>query len=361
MFITQDVTFQEEYRSSEVLTRDNIEVLTFDYSPIARNDLHEEQPLQSSCPEYTTPVEGQQSMCCGDQPTKQLTEEQQTLREEEQPTGPTGLGLDNELQPIICNRTEQQLQQLSWDFSFDGISDPSINSSFVNSYNQSSLTPDAIPLRRLPERINRGIPKPICEADPKCKHKYFASEPNSNSRVRYPLNNYVSTCHLSESNKSFVYQLSTVSIPNTVQEALVDSCWKDAMNEELRSLKKNTTWEITDLLVGKKFVGCKWVYKVKYKADGTVDRLKTRLVAKRYTHKYGIDYSDTFVKINTVRALLSLTANLDWPLQQFNVKNAFLHGDLTEEIYMDLPPGWSDSDVRKQKVCRLKKSLYGLN
>jgi len=116
-----------------------------------------------------------------------------------------------------------------------------MNSSSVNSHNQSSPTPDAIPPRHLPERINRGIPKPIYEADLKCKHKYSMSEPNSDSRVRYPLNNYVSTGHLSESNKSFVYQLSTVSIPNSVQEALADSRWKDAMNEELRSLKNNAT------------------------------------------------------------------------------------------------------------------------
>jgi hypothetical protein len=99
-----------------------------------------------------------------------------------------------------------------------------------------------------------------------------------------------------------------------VQEALADSRWKDAMNEELRSLKKNATWEITDLPAGKKSVGCKWVYTVKYKADGTIDRFKARLVAKGYTQKYGIDYTNTFApvaKINTVRVLLSLAANLD--------------------------------------------------
>jgi hypothetical protein len=113
-------------------------------------------------------------------------------------------------------------------------------------------------------------------------------------------------------------ELSTVFIPNTVQEALVDSRWKDAMNEELRSLKKNATWEITDLPIGKKSVGCKWVYTVKYKADGTIDCFKARLVTKGYTQKYGIDYIDTFApveKINTVRVLLSLAAYLDWPLQ----------------------------------------------
>ncbi|KAM2739807.1 hypothetical protein EV2_033888 [Malus domestica] len=263
-------------------------------------------------------------------------------------------GLDDELQPTSWNGTEQQLQQVSRDFPPCVISGPSLKSPSDNSHNQSSPTPDAPPLHHLPERINRGIPKPTYEADPKCKHKYS---------VRYPLNNYVSARHLSKSNKSFVYQLSTVSIPNNVQEALAYSCWKDAMNEELRSLKNNATWEIIDLPAGKKHVGCKWVYTVKYKADGTVNRFKARLVAKGYTQKYGIDYTDTFApvaKINIVRVLLSLAANLDWPLQQFDVKNAFLHGDLIEEIYIDLPPGWSDPDIRKQKVCRLKKSLYGL-
>ncbi|KAM1792187.1 hypothetical protein ACFX12_036067 [Malus domestica] len=69
------------------------------------------------------------------------------------------------------------------------------------------------------------------------------------------------------------------------------------MNEELKSLKKNATWEITDLPGGKKHVGCKWVYIVKYKVDGMVDRFKARLVAKRYIKKYGIDYTKTFALV----------------------------------------------------------------
>ena len=104
------------------------------------------------------------------------------------------------------------------------------DSSLNDSHNQLSSTPDGPLLCSLLERINRGIPKPTYKADPKCKTKYSVSEPTYNSRVRYPLNNYVSTCHLSESNKSFMNQLSTVYIPNSVQEALADPRWKEAMN-----------------------------------------------------------------------------------------------------------------------------------
>ena len=102
---------------------------------------------------------------------------------------------------------------------------------------------------------------------------------------------------------------------------------------------------------------------MKYKAYGSIERFKARLVAKRYTQTYGIDYTETFAlvaKINTIRVLLSLAANLDWPLQQFDVKNAFPHDELSEEVYMDLPPRCMVSEKQCQKVCELKKSLYGL-
>ena len=108
-------------------------------------------------------------------------------------------------------------------------------------------------------------------------------------------------------------------------------------------------------------MGCKWVFAVKFKSDGSLERYKASLVAKGYTQTYGVDYQETFApmaKMNTIRILLSLAVNFDWELQQFDVKNAFLHGELEEEIYMSIPAGFSGSD--ENKVCRLKKTLYGL-
>ena len=92
-------------------------------------------------------------------------------------------------------------------------------------------------------------------------------------------------------------------------------------------LQKNETWELVDLPSGKKPVGCKWVFVVKFKGDGSLERYKARLVAKGYGQTYGVDYQETFApmaKMNTIRILLSLVVNFDWELQQYDVKNAFL-------------------------------------
>ena len=100
---------------------------------------------------------------------------------------------------------------------------------------------------------------------------------------------------------------------------------------------------------------------MKHKADDSIERYKARLVAKGFTQTYGVDYQEIFApvaKMNTIRILLSCAANLDWELQQFDVKNAFLHGDLKEEVYMEIPPGFEDEKTQG-KVCKLKKALYG--
>ncbi|CAL8991331.1 unnamed protein product [Prunus brigantina] len=127
------------------------------------------------------------------------------------------------------------------------------------------------------------------------------------------------------------------------------------------ALEQNHTWTLTSLPPGKRAIGSRWVYKIKHKSDGSVERYKARLVAKGYTQTEGLDYSETFApvaKLVTVRCLLAVAAHHTWPLHQLDVQNAFLHGDLEEEVYMLPPPGLRRRG--EHLVCRPRKSLYGL-
>ncbi|KAH9324630.1 hypothetical protein KI387_004808, partial [Taxus chinensis] len=150
--------------------------------------------------------------------------------------------------------------------------------------------------------------------------------------------------------------------PSIVQEALHSKSWKDAMDYEYQSVMKNNTWQLVDLPPRKKPIGCRWIFKTKYKADGIVDKHKARLVAKGYTQKEGIDYEETFAptaKIKTIRMIFALVAWFDLKVHQMDVTSVFLNGDLQEEVYMTQPEGYVILG-REEKVCRLKKSLYGL-
>ena len=317
MFVTIDVVFHEDtmYFSSESELQGEYyqEIQTLDYDYWVSKEPEEENPISEN-QEF-----GREEVVHHE--VRDLLSNEPTEEEEISQAPPTPERLESE--------------------------DEIANTPYQSSSSENVLEPVR---KQLPHRHTRGLPK-------------LTYEPDLTSKARYPMSNYVSEHRLSKSNKSFVNQLSSVAIPNSVQEALSDPRWKAAMNEEMRSLQKNETWELVNLPPGKKSVGCRWVYTVKYKADGSIERFKARLVAKGYTQTYGIDYTETFApvaKINTVRVLLSLAANLDWPLQQFDVKNAFLHGELTEEVYMDLPPGCMATEQQCHKVCRLKKSLYGL-
>ncbi|CAL1403771.1 unnamed protein product [Linum trigynum] len=109
-------------------------------------------------------------------------------------------------------------------------------------------------------------------------------------------------------------------------------------------------------------IGSKWVYTIKVLPDGTIERHKARVVALGYTQEHGVDYNETFapaVRMSTVRTLLAVASMKNWTLSQLDVKNAFLHGDLDEVIYMEKPPGYHVG--KHGQVCRLKRSLYGLH
>ncbi|RVW89546.1 Retrovirus-related Pol polyprotein from transposon TNT 1-94 [Vitis vinifera] len=172
----------------------------------------------------------------------------------------------------------------------------------------------------------------------------------------HPIGNYVTYEGLSPSYRAFATSLDDTQVPNTIQEAFKISEWKKAVQDEIDALEKNGTWTITDLPVGKRPVGCKWIFTIKYKADGSIKRFKARLVARGFTQSYGIDYQETFApvaKLNTIRILLSLAVNQDWCLQQLDIKNAFLNGDLEEEVYMEIPPGFEGSMAKNQETGML--------
>ena len=182
----------------------------------------------------------------------------------------------------------------------------------------------------------------------------------------YPISSFLCYDKLDPDHKQFVLSITTNKLPKTYAEAVLSKEFKLAMKSEMGSLEDTGTWTVCQLLQGKHPVGCKWIHTIKYNPDGTIERHKSRLVAKGYTQLEGLDYLDTFspvAKIGTLRLLLSIAAAKDWSISQLDISNAFLNGDLDEEIYMRLPDGYEEITGKKcppNSVCKLHKSLYGL-
>lgn len=187
--------------------------------------------------------------------------------------------------------------------------------------------------------------------------------------------NAVATQSVSPDFNCFLAVIMPQTDPTSFQQAVKAPHWVEAMNMELEALEANQTWEVTTLPVNRKSIGCKWIYKTKVKADGSIDKYKARLVTLGYKQTYGIDYVETFApveKMATVRALLAVAAMKEWHVHQLDVSNAFLNGDLEETVYMAMPQGYTShgsrinhgqmemQTKRPQLVCRLLKALYGL-
>ncbi|BBH08831.1 hypothetical protein Prudu_021147 [Prunus dulcis] len=150
--------------------------------------------------------------------------------------------------------------------------------------------------------------------------------------------------------------------PYSYKVASYSAEWRQAMQEEIEALQSQGTWSLEPNPGNKNIVGSKWLYKIKKNSDGSVARYKARLVAQGFSQQPGLDFGETFspvVRHTTVRLVLSLAAMNQWSLRQLDVKNAFLHGDLEEEVFMRQPQGYEDP-AHPEYVCKLKKSLYGL-
>ncbi|KAJ4762199.1 Gag/pol [Rhynchospora pubera] len=161
----------------------------------------------------------------------------------------------------------------------------------------------------------------------------------------------------------FVAHLASLETePRSFNQANTLPAWREAMANEIQALALNKTWTLIPPPTEQKVIGSKWIYKIKRKPDGSIERFKARLVANGFHQEEGIDFQETYspvVRATTIRVVLSIAVSSKWQIKQLDVHNAFLHGDLAETVYMSQPRGFVDSTF-PDHVCLLHKSLYGL-
>ncbi|PRQ32401.1 putative RNA-directed DNA polymerase [Rosa chinensis] len=173
------------------------------------------------------------------------------------------------------------------------------------------------------------------------------------------MEDYVCGEGLSVEEETNLMMFTAYSDPMSFEEAAKSSRWREAMELEIKAIKKNETWELTTLLVGAKGIGVKWIFKTKLNENGEVDKYKARLVDKGYTQQLGIDYTEVFAPVarwDTIRMILALAACKGWSVYQLDMKSAFLHGDLNEAVFIEQPRGY-EVKGEEDKVYRLKKAL----
>jgi hypothetical protein len=209
-----------------------------------------------------------------------------------------------------------------------------------NNNNSTTITPPTIPTLSDPIRKStRHKTTPSHLKDYVCSTFIDTSIPSSGTP--YSISNFVSYTNLSSPQCRFSLSLSTHHEPKSFAEANKFECWKQAMQSELLALERTGTWQVVDIPPNVTPIGCRWVYKVKLHADGTVERYKARLVAKGYNQIEGLDYFETYspvAKVTSVRLIIALASINNWFLHQLDVNNAFLHGDLKEDVYMVIRP-----------------------
>ena len=223
-----------------------------------------------------------------------------------------------------------------------------------------STSPEAVEIQ--PEVVNESE-LDLEPTDPEQEPEQRQSERTREPPVRYGVDEYTAAAN-AEHVASAAYQIAE---PQTMDEALgsdYSTEWKQAADAEYDSLMENQTWDLVELPSGRTPIGSKWVFKVKHKSGGTVERFKARLVAKGYAQQPGIDMTERFLLWSSfmdqsIRVLLTLAVQHDLLLHQMDVVTAFLNGILEETIYMQQPDGYIQQG-KGRLVCKPNKSLYGL-
>jgi hypothetical protein len=217
----------------------------------------------------------------------------------------------------------------------------------------SSLSPNTSAESVVP--ISGSIPEPPpTRIHPMCTrsiNNIVQPRQLTDGRIRYPLPRALKA----ETHSALIE-------PTCFSNAVLIPEWRTAMQVEFNALLHNKTWSLVPSQAASNLVGCKWVFKLKRKDDGSIERHKARLVAKGFHQQAGIDYGETFilvVKPTTIRTVLSLAYSAGWSLNQIDIHNAFLHGFLSEDVYMVQPPGFINPNY-PQHVCKLHKALYDL-
>ncbi|KAL4283202.1 hypothetical protein GQ457_16G007940 [Hibiscus cannabinus] len=255
-----------------------------------------------------------------------------------------------------------------YDSASHGSASNEYGSEFVHN-DESNLVPNETVAPIAAERtLESQAPVSVVRRSSRVSHKpsyltkYYCNNTASSSCL-YPTEDHISTSQLSSDYTVFVANLSSSYEPVFYHQAVKYPEWRDAMTEELQAMESHHTWSVVSLPPGKQAIDCKWVYRIKRKADGSIDRYKARLVAKGFTQIEGIDYTNTFspvAKMTSFKLLLALATVHNWHLFQLDVNNAFLNGMLDEEVYMKLPLGYTTDVSGSNLVCKLHKSIYGL-
>ena len=216
------------------------------------------------------------------------------------------------------------------------------------------------------EPVQQSILKPVTFTIPHSTAGSQKQKPTPNVRIPTRVPPTVVTRSKAKTTQAKALAQAAMSValdPVSREDALARhdaNKWITAMDEEMHALHKNQTWSLVRKPAGKNLISAKWVLKSKTNPDGSLARRKARLVARGFSQTHGVDYFETFapvVRYESVRCVLSLAAAKKMTVHQFDVKTAFLHGDIDEEVYMEQPAGYEDGTNR---VCKLRKSLYGM-